>query len=132
MNLITAVVAAIAVLAVGWLLLLDFLWLHRPSRELVGPALRLIPDLIRLVRALLADRSTPPRVRVALVGLIAYLLSPLDLIPDMVPVLGAADDLIVTAIVLRWAGRRMGIDDLRDKWTGDPEGFEVLRRLLGI
>jgi|SRR5450759_3882084 len=132
MNLITAVVAAIAVLAVGWLLLLGFLWLHRPSRELVGPALRLIPDLIRLVRALLADRSTPPRVRVALVGLIAYLLSPLDLIPDMVPVLGAADDLIVTAIVLRWAGRRMGIDDLRDKWTGDPEGFEVLRRLLGI
>ena len=90
MNLITAVVAAIAVLAVGWLLLLGFLWLHRPSRELVGPALRLIPDLIRLVRALLADRSTPPRVRVALVGLIAYLLSPLDLIPDMVPVLGAA------------------------------------------
>ena len=67
-----------------------------------------------------------------MVGLIAYLLSPLDLIPDMVPVLGAADDLIVTAIVLRWAGRRMGIDDLRDKWTGDPEGFEVLRRLLGI
>lgn len=132
MNLITAVVAAIVVLAVGWLLLLGFLWLHRPSRELVGPALRLIPDLIRLVRALLADRSTPPRVRVALVGLIAYLLSPLDLIPDMVPVLGAADDLIVTAIVLRWAGRRMGIDDLRDKWTGDPEGFEVLRRLLGI
>ena len=132
MNLVTAVVAAIAVLAVGWLLLLGFLWLHRPSRELVGPALRLIPDLIRLVRALLADRSTPPRVRVALVGLIAYLLSPLDLIPDMVPVLGAADDLIVTAIVLRWAGRRMGIDDLRDKWTGDPEGFEVLRRLLGI
>jgi uncharacterized membrane protein YkvA (DUF1232 family) len=101
-------------------------------RELAGPALRLIPDLLRLVRALLADSRTPRSVRFALAGLLAYLLSPLDLIPDFVPVIGSVDDLIVSAVVLRWVGRRVGLDDLRSRWTGDPAGFELLRRLLGI
>lgn len=132
MDLINAIVVAVAVAAVGWLLLVGFLWLHRPSRAVAGPALRLIPDLVQLVRRLLADSETPTSVRLALVGLLAYLLSPLDLIPDFVPVIGAADDLIIAAVVLRWAGRRAGIDNLRAKWTGDPAGFEVLRRLVGI
>src|SRR5450759_4700577 len=105
MDLITALVAALVVVALGWLLLVGFLWLHRPSRAVAGPALRLIPDLIRLVRRLLADPGTPTSVRIALAGLLAYLLSPVDLIPDFVPVIGAADDLIIAAVVLRWAGQ---------------------------
>lgn len=126
------VVAAIALLAVGWLMLVAVLWLHRPSRELAGPALRLVPDLVRLVRGLVADAGTPIGVRVALVGLLVYLVSPVDLIPDFLPGIGSLDDLVVTALVLRWAGRRMGIDDLRARWTGDPAGFDVLLRLLGL
>lgn len=132
MNVIQAIAVAIATVAIGWLLLVGFLWLHRPSRELAAAALRLIPDLVRLVRGLLADSGTPMRVRVALAGLLIYLLSPIDVIPDFVPVLGSADDLIVAAVVLRWAGRRVGLADLRARWTGDPAGFEVLRRLLGM
>jgi uncharacterized membrane protein YkvA (DUF1232 family) len=87
---------------------------------------------VRLVRSLLADPGTPTNVRLALAGLLVYLLSPLDLIPDVVPVIGAVDDLIISVVVLRWVGRRVGLDDLRARWTGDPAGFEVLRRLLGI
>jgi uncharacterized membrane protein YkvA (DUF1232 family) len=132
MDLMTALVAALVAVALGWLLLVGFLWLHRPSRAIAGPALRLIPDLVRLVRRLLADPGTPTSVRIALAGLLAYLLSPVDLIPDFVPVIGAADDVIIAAVVLRWAGRRVGLDDLRTKWSGDPAGFDLLRRLLGI
>ena len=132
MDLIPAIVGTLVVGAIGWLLLVGFLWLHRPSRALAGPALRLIPDLVRLVGNLLDDRGTPLGVRLALVGLLAYLISPIDLIPDFVPVVGAADDLIIAAVVLRWAGRRVGLDGLQAKWTGDPAGFEVLRRLLGV
>jgi uncharacterized membrane protein YkvA (DUF1232 family) len=132
MNVVEAIVATIAVVAIGWLLLVVFLWLHRPSRELARTALRLIPDLVRLVRGLLADGQTSLSVRMALAGLLLYLLSPIDLIPDFVPVIGSADDLIVSAVVLRWAGRRVGLDDLRARWTGNPAGFEILRRLLGI
>ncbi|MCJ7710950.1 MAG: DUF1232 domain-containing protein [Chloroflexi bacterium] len=132
MDLIDAILGAAIVVAVAWLLLVGFLWLHRPSRAVAGPALRLIPDLVRLVRRLLADRGTPTGARLALIGLLLYLLSPIDLVPDFVPVVGAADDLIIAAIVLRWAGRRVGLDTLRAQWAGDPAGFEALRRLLGI
>jgi len=132
MDLITALAATLVAVALGWLLLVGFLWLHRPSRAVAGPALRLVPDLVRLVRRLLADPGTPTSVRIALAGLLAYLLSPIDLIPDFVPAIGAADDLIIAAVVLRWAGRRVGLDDLRAKWSGDPAGFDLLRRLLGI
>ena len=131
-TVIQAIVGAFVVVAIGWLLLVAFVLLHRPSRDLAGPALRLIPDLVRLVRSLLADPGTPTNVRLALAGLLVYLLSPLDLIPDVVPVIGAVDDLIISVVVLRWVGRRVGLDDLRARWTGDPAGFEVLRRLLGI
>lgn len=132
MNLIDALVTTLAVAVIGWLLLVGFLLLHRPSRDIAGLALRLVPDLVRLVRRLLADTRTPASVRLALIGLLAYLLSPVDLVPDFVPVVGSVDDLIIAAVVLRWAGRRVGLDDLRAKWTGDPAGFEILCRLLGI
>ena len=105
MSVIETMAGAFVVVAFGWLLLVAFLLFHRPSRDLAGPALRLIPDLVRLVRGLLADTSTPTSVRVALAGLLVYLVSPLDLIPDFVPVIGAVDDLIVAAVVLRWVGR---------------------------
>jgi uncharacterized membrane protein YkvA (DUF1232 family) len=132
MDLVWDAVTAIAVLAVGWLVLVALIWLHRPSRDLAGPALHLIPDLVRLVRGLMADAATPLGVRMALGGLLVYLVSPVDLIPDFLPGVGSLDDLVITALVLRWAGRRVGIDDLRAKWTGDPAGFDVLRRLLGL
>lgn len=124
----------IVVVATGaaWLLLVVALWLHRPSRELAGPAIRLIPDLVRLVRALFSDDATPRSVKVALGALLLYLVSPIDLVPEFLPAIGSIDDLIVSAIVLRWAGRRIGVDNLRSHWRGRPEGFELLCRLLGL
>ena len=131
MSLLGALLAAIAVLALAWILLVVIVWLHRPSRALAGPALRLIPDLIRLTRSLLADRATPRRVKVAMGGLLIYLLSPIDLIPDFIPVLGSVDDLAITALVLRWAGRRVGLTELKRHWAGTDPGFELLLRFLG-
>lgn len=131
MDMVAILLSALLIVALGWLLLVAFLWLHRPSRELVGPALRLVPDLVRLVRDLLMDRSTPWQVRFALGGLLAYLISPIDVIPDFIPVIGSIDDVVVAAVVLRWVGRRLGVNDLRDRWSGDPAGFEILRRFLG-
>ena len=124
----------VVVLATGaaWLLLVVVLLLHRPSRALVGPAVRLGPDLVRFVRALLSDDATPRTVKVALGALLLYLVSPIDLVPDFLPVIGSVDDLIVGGLVLRWAGRRIGADTLRSHWPGRPEGFELLRRLLGL
>ena len=64
--------------------------------------------------------------------MLAYLISPIDLIPDFIPVLGQSDDVVVAALVLRWSGRRIGVDRLRAHWSGSDEGFDVLRRMLGL
>ena len=125
------VLVAGTALVAAWILFVLVMWLHRPTRALAGPALRLIPDLVRLVRSLIADRSTPRSAKLALGGLLLYLLSPIDLIPDFIPGLGSIDDIAVAAVILRWVGRRVGVTELRAHWTGSDAGFEMLRRLLG-
>src|SRR3712207_9291308 len=96
-----------------------------------GAALRLLPDLVRLVRRLAADRSLPRGVRVRLWLLLAYLLSPIDLVPDVVPVLGYADDVVVVALALRAVVRAAGAPALMRAWPGSPAGLAVVQRLAG-
>ena len=92
-------------------------------------ALRLLPDIVRLVRRLAADPSLPRGVRVRLLLLTGYLISPVDLIPDFLPVVGYADDAIVVAWALRSVVRVAGTDALDRHWPGTPAGLEVLKRL---
>ncbi|NQX36995.1 DUF1232 domain-containing protein [Herbiconiux sp. VKM Ac-2851] len=95
-------------------------------------AVRLVPDTIRLLRALVGDRTLPRSVRWSLVGLLGYLLLPLDLIPDVIPVLGVADDVIVAALVLRFVLRRTGVAPLRRHWPGTAAGLSSLLALTGL
>ena len=115
-----------------WGVLLAFLWRARPADLTVGEALRLLPDLVRLVRRLAADRSLPRGVRVRLWLLLGYLLSPVDLVPDVVPVLGYADDVVVVALALRSVVRTAGHDALTRSWPGGPAGLDVVLRLAGL
>lgn len=115
-----------------WLVVLALLWRTRPDGLTAREALRLLPDLVRLVRRLAADRSLPRTVRVRLWLLLAYLLSPVDLVPDVVPVLGYADDVVVTAWALRSVVRRAGDDALARHWPGEAAGLAVVRRLAGL
>lgn len=94
-------------------------------------ALRLLPDLLRLLRDLAVDGTVPRGVRVRLWVLLAYLAMPLDLIPDFVPVLGYADDAILVALVLRSVVRRAGPDALERHWPGTPDGLLAVRSLAG-
>ena len=115
-----------------WLLLLLALWRTRPDGLTVRDGLRLLPDVVRLVRRLAVDRALPRRLRVRLWLLLAYLLSPVDLVPDVVPVLGYADDVVVVALALRSVVRRAGGDAVADAWPGGPAGLAVVRRLAGL
>jgi len=115
-----------------WLLLLVLLWLRRPDDLTVREALRLLPDVLRLVRRLAADRSLPAPVRVRLWLLLGYLLSPIDLVPDVLPVVGYADDAVLVAWVLRSVVRRAGDAALARHWPGTPAGLAVVRRLAGL
>jgi uncharacterized membrane protein YkvA (DUF1232 family) len=117
-----------------WCALVLVLWREQRRRGRAidwREALRLIPDVVRLLRALLADRTVPRVVRWSLVGLLGYLLLPIDLIPDVIPVLGVADDVLVVALVLRFAIRRAGPEAIRRHWPGSQEGLDSVLALTG-
>jgi uncharacterized membrane protein YkvA (DUF1232 family) len=119
-------------LLVCWVLLLAVLWRTRPDGLTVRDGLRLLPDVVRLVRRLAADRALPLRLRVTLWLLLAYLLCPIDLVPDVVPVLGYADDVVVVAWALRSVVRGAGEEALVRHWPGEPAALDVVRRLAGL
>jgi len=116
-------------LLLAWGALVIALIVVRPRGGLLREALRLLPDVLRLVRRLAADRSLPRGVRIRLGLLLAYLAMPFDLIPDFVPVLGYADDAIIVTAVLRGVARRAGIDAVRAHWPGTDDGFAAVARL---
>lgn len=121
-----------AALAVTWLALVVTLAIVRPRGGLLHQALRLLPDVLRLVRRLAADPDLPRGVRVRLALLLVYLAFPLDLVPDFIPVLGYADDAIIVTAVLRSMVRRAGPGAIRRHWPGTPDGFTILCRLTGL
>ncbi|MGQ4371936.1 YkvA family protein [Streptomyces violaceoruber] len=121
----------IALLAT-WLTLVIALLLVRPKGALLTEAVRLLPDLIRLLRRLAADKTLPRGVRIRLGALMVYLALPIDLIPDFLPVIGYADDAIIVAFTLRSVVRRAGIDAVRAHWPGTDDGFTALARLTRL
>ncbi len=117
-----------------WIALLALLWVQQRRagnevdwREIV----RLVPDVVRLIRRLAADPQVPRGTRWWLLGLLGYLLLPIDLVPDFLPVIGFADDAIVVAIVLRFAIRHAGMDAVERHWPGTPAGLRTVLSLTG-
>ncbi|GAB3991940.1 DUF1232 domain-containing protein [Nocardioides marmoraquaticus] len=125
-----SVAGVVVALVVTWLVLVGLMWwAARREGEGLRDALRLLPDLVVLVRRLAADRTLPRAVRWRLAALLGYLLLPVDLVPDVVPVVGWADDVVVAVWVLRSVVRRAGPDVVERHWPGTPGGLAVVRRL---
>jgi uncharacterized membrane protein YkvA (DUF1232 family) len=90
-----------------------------------------VPDVVRLCRNVLTDREAPASVRIAIGGLLVYLVNPIDLIPEFIPVLGPLDDVVVAVLVLRYVRRRIGVEALLLRWRGTPQGFALLQPVIG-
>jgi len=118
-------------LAILWAALLVLFWLLRPKGVPTREVLRLIPDVLRLLRSVIGDSQAPLDVRVVLVGLLVWIVSPIDLIPEFLPGIGPLDDIIVAVVALRYTRRRLGVADLRGRWSGTADGFELLLRVVG-
>lgn len=115
--------------------LLVLLWGYarrHPETVTMKDALRLLPDLLRLIRRLVADPTVAVGVRVRLALLLAYLLSPIDLVPDFLPVIGYADDVVIVALVLRSVVARAGAESVERHWPGTPEGLQLILKLAGL
>ena len=127
---------SLAIVAAGlvaiWLAFVIFLVIARPDRTTVRETARLLPDSLRLLRRLSTDRTIPLRTRLLVWALVVYLVSPIDIIPDFIPVIGYADDVVISSLVLRHLVKRAGPEKLEEHWPGTPEGLAQLKRLLRI
>jgi uncharacterized membrane protein YkvA (DUF1232 family) len=119
-------------MVVLWCVLIAVLFITRPEQSTLADSARLVLDTLRLVRRLANDPTIPFVTRMPVWLLLAYLISPIDLVPDFIPVIGYADDAILTSLILRRVIRRVGTDKLTQHWPGTADGLERLRRLLRI
>ncbi len=87
-----------------------------------------LPACAATARRLRRDPRVPRRVKAAVAFAGLYVVSPIDLIPEFLPVIGPLDDVVVVALVLRYAARRIPREAIEEAWTGEPH---VLERLLG-
>jgi uncharacterized membrane protein YkvA (DUF1232 family) len=119
-------------LLLAWLVIAVVLIRGKPGGPAAGEAIRLLPDLVRLLARLARDPTLPRGVRVRLWLLLAYLASPIDIIPDFIPVIGYADDVIIVALTLRAVVRRVGNEPLRRHWPGTDAGLAAVRAIAGV
>jgi uncharacterized membrane protein YkvA (DUF1232 family) len=89
----------------------------------------LLPHLLQLFRGLMADARVPRRAKVALAIAAVWLASPIDLIPEFIPIAGPLDDAIVAALVLRYVLRSTDRSVIQEHWHGEPR---MLARLLAL
>ena len=121
----TLLIAAILLLAT-WALLVVAAKRLPPGilKDLAG----FLPACLTMVRRLRNDPQVPRRAKVAVLLAGLWVLSPIDLLPEFLPIIGPLDDVLVVALALRYAARRVPREVLLEAWPADPR---LLERLLG-
>jgi uncharacterized membrane protein YkvA (DUF1232 family) len=120
------VVWGFAFVGAMWVVLLLLAWRLPPglARDLAS----FIPDCVTLVRRLRHDPRVPRSAKVAVLIAGVWVASPIDLIPEFLPVIGPLDDIVVVALALRFAARRVPREVVLEAWPGEPR---MIERLLG-
>ena len=88
-----------------------------------------MPDCAVLFKRLLRDPRVPRRAKVALVLVVPYLASPVDLIPDFIPVLGQLDDAVLVAAAVGYVARSAGREVIEELWPGSEQALRVVLAL---
>jgi len=115
-----------AVLLASWAVLLVLA--RRLPPGLLKDLAAFLPDCVSTARRLRADPRVPRRAKLAVGFAALWVLSPIDLIPEFLPVIGPLDDVVVVALALRYAARSVPRAVLLDAWPGNPR---LLERMLG-
>jgi uncharacterized membrane protein YkvA (DUF1232 family) len=92
----------------------------------------LLPNLISLFRGLRKDPAVPRGTRFLMLFALIWIASPIDLIPEFIPVLGPLDDVVVAALVLRRVIRSAGPNVVRTHWRGSEDSLRILLRAAGV
>ncbi|MFG1848052.1 YkvA family protein [Micromonospora carbonacea] len=121
-----ALAGVVALLLASWALLI--LLARRLPPGLLRDLAAFVPDCVTMVRRLRRDPRVPRRAKVAVLLAGLWVASPVDLIPEFLPVIGPLDDIVVVALALRYAGRQVPRDVLLAAWPGEAR---LIERLLG-
>lgn len=135
MSWMGPVISVLGAVLLFYALLLLLLWQYarkHPGTVSLGDALKLLPDLIKFFGRLSVDKKLPWRQRIAVMCLVLYLASPVDLVPDFIPLLGYTDDVVITALVLRLVVKSSGREALERNWQGSFTGLQLLEKLSGL
>jgi uncharacterized membrane protein YkvA (DUF1232 family) len=119
-------------LAAVWVAVGAVVFALRLPGQSVGEVMRVFPDSLRLAAALYRDRSLPSSLRWRLRVAVIYSVQPVNLIPDVIPVIGFADNVAVLAWSLRGALRVAGPDAVVFHWKGSPESLATPYRALRL
>jgi uncharacterized membrane protein YkvA (DUF1232 family) len=99
---------------------------QRQAEAYVKEAVLLIPNLLKLAYRLVRDPRVDVLDKALLGGLIVYLISPIDLVPDFIPLIGELDDLVLVALVLNRLVARAGRDVVLEHWDGREDVIDFL------
>ena len=107
---------------------------HGPAaaRKFITDAALLLPNIVKLVGRLLKDSRVPRRAKIALALAGAYVVSPIDLIPEMIPVLGWADDVVILMFALDALISRAGPQLVEEHWDGPGDLLGLVREVVGL
>lgn len=104
---------------------------RKQARSTLRAALALIPNFLKLLYRLFKDKRVPLAEKALLVGAIAYVVSPIDIIPDVIPFIGQVDDLYLIALVTLRLLSRTSDDVLREHWEGEGDLVRIVDRIAG-
>jgi len=124
-----ALLVGLAVALAAYLVLILVLILAG-RRTAAREAALLLPNLARLFKDLIKDPRVPRRSKWLLMFGAAWIVSPIDLIPEFIPFLGPLDDAVVAALILRRLVRTAGRDVVLEHWHGDPATIARLLRVV--
>jgi uncharacterized membrane protein YkvA (DUF1232 family) len=125
-----ALLVALAIAVGVWLLAIGVLLAFgrvNAAKELAG----LVPNLLLLFKDLIKDPRVPRSAKIWLGVAAVWLASPIDLLPEFIPVLGPLDDAIVAAAVLRHLVKKAGSQVVYEHWRGDPATIAAVLRIFG-
>ena len=112
-------------------------WLERvlpdPAiRDRARTLLMVLPNLVKLLVGVARDPRVPARAKVFAAAAAAYALSPVDLVPDFIPIIGRTDDIVIVALALDQLIEQAGISVIREHWDGPGEILAVVVDLVGM
>ncbi|HEX2421317.1 MAG TPA: YkvA family protein [Acidimicrobiia bacterium] len=100
-------------------------------RQLAKDAALMLPNLVKLLSRLVKDPRVPRRSKLVLLAAVGYVISPIDILPEMIPVAGILDDLFLVAFALNHLIERAGEEIVVEHWDGPQDILEMVRSALG-